>query len=308
MGMNRYIAGDGPLPAVTMFIGERPGKVENYRGKPFQGPSGVMLGDYLLSAGLDRANCYVTNVVKDYSEDDPSLEEIERDTPALREELLRCHPRYIGLLGKFATVTLIPWVDDLDMYWAHGLMFGWQAPWGWCNMMPMYHPAAGMHQTSIQGSTAWDFERFGQMVRGELTTCWTDRTPDSAYTECEIGPVDGAAVDTEGSVRHPWCLSWSDRAGNGFVVRQPIGGTVDGIVMHHSLHDLAVLAAMGVVVGRFEDTLLKACLLGVEPHGLKDLARRHLGLKLRHYDELVAGARRERAINYLGEVIEYLNG
>lgn len=306
--MSRRVNGYGPVPSPICLIGQRPGKVEVYRGKPFVGPSGDMLNDYLLTAGIDRSSCYCTNVVKSFDGDDEVTEaEIEADAPELRSELLRCKPKYIGLLGRVALDVMIPWVDGKDMYWCHGLLFGWQAPWGYCRLMPLYHPAAGMHQTGIQGATAWDFEQFGMMVRGELTQCHTDRTLHSAYTESCIGPPDGAAVDTEGSVRHPWCLSWSDRAGNGFVVRQPSPGAVDGIIMHHSLHDLRVLSAMGISVGKFEDTMLKACLLGVEPHGLKDLARRHLGLKLRHYDDLVAGARREKAINYLGEVIEWLN-
>jgi uracil-DNA glycosylase family 4 len=308
--MARTVNGDGPLPSTIALIGQRPGKVELYRGKPFAGPSGDMLNDYLLTAGIDRSNCYVTNVVRTFEGDDEvTVAEIERDIPLLQQELRLCRPHYIGLLGRVAVDTLMPWVEDFDMYWGHGLMFGWQAPWGWTRLMPIYHPAAGMHQTSIQGATAWDFEQFGRMVRGELSGYHEDRVTEARYEECYIGmgPCDGAAVDTEGSVRHPWCVSWSNRAGTGYVEKEPPHGLVKGVIAHHMLHDWGVLKAMGITVDGFEDTMLKAALIGTEPMGLKDLSRRHLGIRMTHYDELMREARRVTHINYLGRAVEWLN-
>jgi len=315
----KSVKGYGPVPCDICLIGQRPGKVEVYRGKPFVGPSGEMLADYLLAAGIDKAQCYVTNVVKTFEgDDDVTAAEIERDLPDLKAELLQCRPKYIGLLGKVAVSVLLPSVPDFDMYWGHGLQFMEKMPWGWVRMMPCYHPAAGMHQTSIQGSTAWDFEQFGRMVKGEKVGEYREHRGIANYILDNISNWAGdeiAAIDTEGSVKHPWCLSWSHKAGKAQVQQTSCARQQRGLgfrapkvtVMHHSLHDLAVLSAMGISVGRFEDTLLKAALLGIEPHGLKDLARRHLGMRMRSYDELVANARRERAINYLGEVVTWLN-
>lgn len=313
--MTRRINGYGPTPAPICLIGQRPGKVEAYRGRPFVGPSGEMLSDYLLAAGIDKATCYVTNVVRTYEgTDDVTDAEIEADLPLLKAELLQCRPRYIGLLGRVAVDVMLPMVPDRELYWMHGLMFGWQAPWGHCRLMPCYHPAAGMHQTSIQGATAWDFEQFGRMVRGDAVGEYRSGPrcpghPDYAESRTYINLDRDAlvAVDTEGSVRHPWCASMTGYAHVATVVRTGLVKIAGTFVLHHSLHDLAVLKAMGISVGRFEDTMLKACLLGAEPMGLKDLARRHLGMRLRHYDDLVRDARREKAINYLGEVIEWLN-
>ncbi len=306
--MGRRVNGYGPTPSAICLIGQRPGKVEAYRGRPFVGPSGQMLDDYLLAASIDRAACYTTNVVRTYDGDDDVTEaEIEADLPELKRELLQCRPKYIGLLGRVAVDVMLPSVPDRELYWMHGLMFGWQAPWGYCRLMPCYHPAAGMHQTNIQGATAWDFERFSAMVRGEKVAEYKDGTYTGDYTEgTRLPPWGTMAVDTEGSVRQPWCLSWSSKARTADVVRKPKPWTIDVAILHHSLHDLAVLKAMGITVTKFEDTLLKAALLGCEPMGLKDLARRHLGIKLRHYDDLVRAARREKAINYLGEVMEWI--
>ena len=307
--MNRQVKGYGPVPSPICLIGQRPGREEANRGRPFVGKSGQMLTDYLLMAGIDRTNCYVTNVVKTYDgEDDVTLAEVEAALPDLKAELLKCRPKFIGLLGRVAIDVMLPWVPDFDQYWGHGLMFGWQAPWGYCRLMSLYHPAAGLHQTSIQGATAWDFEQFGKMVRGEKISEYKDSTYTGDYTEgTRLPPWGTMAVDTEGSVRRPWCLSWSSKARTADVVRKPRPWTIDVAILHHSLHDLAVLAAMGITVTKFEDTMLKAAILGIEPHGLKDLARRHLGLRMRTYDDLVRDARWEQYINYLGKVIEWLN-
>ncbi len=118
------------------------------------------------------------------------------------------------------------------------------------------------------------------------------------------------AIDTEGSVKRPWSVQICRKAGEASVVlaKDVKPTTIPYAILHHSLHDLAVLSAMGITVAKFEDTMLKAALLGCEPHGLKDLARRHLGMRMQTYDGLMAGARREKYINYLGEIVEWING
>jgi len=269
-----------------------------------------MLNDYLLAAGIDRANCYVTNVVRTFEGDDEVTDtEIERDMPDLKAELLKCRPKYIGLLGRVAVDVMLPSVPDRELYWMHGLMFREQMPWGHVKVMPIYHPAAGMHQTSIQGSTAYDFDNFGKMLRGEKVPEYKERHTQGVYSTLGGVPTKDVAIDTEGSVKHPWCLSWSGRANEAWVCRQPLlqPHQVDNVVLHHALWDLAVLKAMGITVTRFEDTLLKACLLGYEPHGLKDLARRHLGMKMKSYTELTAVANRDKAVAWLGEALLWLD-
>src|SRR4026207_1079267 len=59
-----YVGGEGPLKSKLMVIGEAPGATEEQYGKPFIGATGEMLDSMLSSAGIDRADCYVTNVSK----------------------------------------------------------------------------------------------------------------------------------------------------------------------------------------------------------------------------------------------------
>ena len=49
-----------------MFVGEQPGDQEDRAGHPFVGPAGKLLNEALDQAGIDRAEVYVTNVVKHF--------------------------------------------------------------------------------------------------------------------------------------------------------------------------------------------------------------------------------------------------
>jgi DNA polymerase len=49
-----------------MLIGEEPGDREDIVGRPFVGPAGLVLDKALQSAGIDRAQIYITNAVKHF--------------------------------------------------------------------------------------------------------------------------------------------------------------------------------------------------------------------------------------------------
>lgn len=54
----------GPLDARVMIVGEAPGYHEEQQGVPFVGPSGHLLNSLLHDAGLQRSQCFVTNVCR----------------------------------------------------------------------------------------------------------------------------------------------------------------------------------------------------------------------------------------------------
>lgn len=62
--MANYVPGTGSLSPKLMIVGEAPGKLEDELRRPFVGPTGELLNDFLFKAGINRAECYVTNVVK----------------------------------------------------------------------------------------------------------------------------------------------------------------------------------------------------------------------------------------------------
>src|SRR5215472_2999337 len=58
--------GEGTSHAKVMLVGEQPGDQEDRQGYPFLGPAGKLLDDALESAGINRADVYVTNAVKHF--------------------------------------------------------------------------------------------------------------------------------------------------------------------------------------------------------------------------------------------------
>jgi uracil-DNA glycosylase len=57
------VRGYGPLDSPFMVVGEAPGAEEERRGRPFVGPSGILLQDLFGQAGIPWNVCYVTNTV-----------------------------------------------------------------------------------------------------------------------------------------------------------------------------------------------------------------------------------------------------
>lgn len=54
----------GPKPARVMLVGEAPGVSEEMHGAPFVGSSGIELNRMLSEVGINRDDCYITNVCK----------------------------------------------------------------------------------------------------------------------------------------------------------------------------------------------------------------------------------------------------
>ncbi len=105
------VAGEGPLDARLMLVGEQPGDEEDLKGRPFVGPAGRLLDELLEEAGIDRKSVYVTNAVKHFKWEPRGKRRIHK-TPAqqevaacemwLRDEIRRLQPRVVVALGATA--------------------------------------------------------------------------------------------------------------------------------------------------------------------------------------------------------------
>jgi uracil-DNA glycosylase family protein len=93
--------------------GEQPGDREDREGHPFVGPAGVLLDRALEEAGIDRADVYVTNVVKHFKwtpaprgkrriHRKPDLREVLACRPWLEAELDLVRPEALVLMGATA--------------------------------------------------------------------------------------------------------------------------------------------------------------------------------------------------------------
>src|SRR3989442_8492649 len=99
-----------------MFVGEQPGNEEDLMGKPFVGPAGRLFDDALAEAGIDRAQTYVTNIVKHFKWEPrgkrrihkkPNAREITACRPWLEAEIALVKPKVIVCLGATAAQALL---------------------------------------------------------------------------------------------------------------------------------------------------------------------------------------------------------
>ncbi len=109
------VFGAGPVGARLMLVGEQPGDQEDLAGKPFVGPAGKVLDRALVEAGVDRAQVYVTNVVKHFKNEPrgkrrlhkkPNRYEVEVCKVWLDQEITLVRPQLVLAMGVTAASAL----------------------------------------------------------------------------------------------------------------------------------------------------------------------------------------------------------
>jgi uracil-DNA glycosylase family protein len=110
------VFGEGRETARVMLIGEQPGDREDLAGRPFVGPAGRLLDRALAEAGIDRADAYVTNVVKHFKSElrggrrlhkKPSEAEILACRPWMDAEIEVLRPQVVVCLGATPAQALL---------------------------------------------------------------------------------------------------------------------------------------------------------------------------------------------------------
>lgn len=103
-----YVRGSGNPNAKLMVVGEAPGAQEEAYGEAFVGPSGQILNELLAKAGIDRSECWLTNIVKvrPPNNDLKKLEmigfKISDFTQELKDEIRQVNPNAILALGNLS--------------------------------------------------------------------------------------------------------------------------------------------------------------------------------------------------------------
>jgi uracil-DNA glycosylase family 4 len=104
------VPGDGKPSAVVMIIGEAPGAQEDKTGHPFVGAAGRFLDSVLEGTGMDRADFFITNIVKCRPPRNrtPKKNEVDICTSNyLFEQIELVNPKLIVLLGAVAAKKLL---------------------------------------------------------------------------------------------------------------------------------------------------------------------------------------------------------
>jgi uracil-DNA glycosylase len=158
-GAKMGVPGEGPVPAEIMFIGEAPGFHEDQQGKPFIGAAGQFLNELLGKIGLDRGQVYITNVVKHRppGNRDPLPDEMAACRPYLDRQIELVNPRMIVTLGRFS---MARWFPGGRISQIHGQ----PKTVGGRIIVPMYHPAAALHQAALKATIEADFLRLPRFL------------------------------------------------------------------------------------------------------------------------------------------------
>ncbi len=154
------VPGEGPADAEIMFIGEGPGFHENDQGRPFVGAAGHFLEQLLESIGLKREQVYITNVVKcrPPGNRDPQAEELQACSDYLERQVQAINPKVIVTLGRYSMARFLPNAKIGEIHGQAVRMHGRM-------IVPMYHPAAALHQPSLRPSVEADFRNLPEWMK-----------------------------------------------------------------------------------------------------------------------------------------------
>jgi uracil-DNA glycosylase family 4 len=158
------VIGEGSHWANLMFVGEAPGRTEAATGRPFVGAAGKILNELLAAVEIDRANVYITNIVKDRPpfNRDPLPEEIDAYGPFLDAQINIIQPTVIATLGRYAMgyiMTKFELGHQLKPISAmHGRTFVAQAAYGPITIVPLYHPAVAVYNRNTKDTLLKDFQ------------------------------------------------------------------------------------------------------------------------------------------------------
>lgn len=155
----RGVPGEGPPDAAIMFIGEGPGFHENEQGRPFVGAAGRYLDELLGKNGMKREEVFIGNVVKcrPPGNRDPLTEELEACNPYLDRQIQVINPKVIVTLGRFSMMKFFPLAKISQV---HGQVMQVRGRL----IVPMYHPAAALHQPSLKPLVEKDFAKLPDMI------------------------------------------------------------------------------------------------------------------------------------------------
>lgn len=333
----------GPKHARVCIIGEGPATDEYRQGRVFAGKTGQELdGQYLPLAGLDRDNVYVTNAskcagrTKQGGIDNPSNAQARACWAYFSQfELREVQPEVIVVMGAIAADAVLG--PGVDMEMQHGIPIQrpftheWPAPLPPAAVVPVYHPAAGLHDTKWMIALQDDFRRLRKLVRGDFSDVVTDPYPEPAYLEVAsvselvnyFNPLNSglydaqvrniyASVDTEYTDAGVWCVTVSAQAGTGILVPAAHVGLIEALravladyclVFHNALADLPQVQSVGLHPRRWTDTMRDAYWLNEFRIGLKPLAYRYLGMRMHDYTDVTGPPSKLKLYAYLESAI-----
>lgn len=176
----------GPIPAKIMIVGEAPGADEEHRGEPFVGMSGMELTRMLADGGINRSECFITNVCRVR----PPGNDISAFIAKTKKERTLAH---VALRDKYVLPPIVEGYNLLQkevrsvrpniiLALGNTPLWALTGNWGitkWRGSMlysdfegrprviPTYHPAAILRQWDWRAIAVYDIKRAARFRNGE---------------------------------------------------------------------------------------------------------------------------------------------
>jgi len=171
-GRRNAVPGEGNIDASVAFVGEAPGYWEDVKGLPFVGAAGKVLDTLLEKIKLPRRNVFITNVVKcrPLENRDPQPEEVKTCTSLyLNRQIALIHPKIIVTLGRHSTAYILSKAGletkaSEGITQLHGKIIKTQFLNLSVSVIPMFHPAAVLHNPKYREALESDFD----LLKNEL--------------------------------------------------------------------------------------------------------------------------------------------
>jgi len=131
-----------------LLVGEAPGEVEDYKGRPFVGPTGAELRKMVNRVVDDRIPIRYTNAVRCYPGNNDVSLGVGPCREYLLEEIAQVNPGRIIALGRHAVQSLTGYrlpISEVVEGWTKSTQFGVKVPTQFA-----YHPAAPLHNKSLR--------------------------------------------------------------------------------------------------------------------------------------------------------------
>ena len=153
------IFGKGDLYPKLMVIGEGPGKDEDFQNDLFVGKSGQYLERWLNAINLDfKKDIYFTNVVKCFSNSNPTKEMVDTCLPYLKQQIELIEPKTILVLGKIAANALLE--NELPLKDMRGKITLYQR----IPTIVTYHPAAVLRNLNWRKPVWEDLQKLEKLI------------------------------------------------------------------------------------------------------------------------------------------------
>ncbi len=299
-----WVEGFGPKPCRLMVVAEAPAATEVRTGEPLTGRTGKEYDNLMRRiVGLDPDTVYKSNVFKYQLPKNKEYHDGELTwmMENLYEEVREVDPEIILALGAISTHAFLG--DKYDMETMNALPHRWSGPDGKVRtVIPSFHPAAGFRDGAAYQFVVEAFECVRMALRGHVEyvgetkpvkvlpfRVW--RTPildDSDYL---------LAMDTETlKTGRPYMVTWTHQEGYGCYayanddlreLRDHVEDDHLIVLLHNAPFDLPILWQLGIRPHHWIDTMQMAFLLQSLPLGLKGLAYRLCGLRMREYEEVM---------------------